>query len=95
MSEPSYRGKGQPALSGGRIVGWLWSEAPPVYLGTPGDTPAPPPSPPASGGLISGLQRLLGASEESMAPRYRQAPHGSEPKRPRLKGERARPRPDE
>ena len=94
MSEPSYRGKGQPALSEGRIVGWLWSEAPPVYLGMRGDTQAPPP-PTSSGGLLSGLQRLLGVSEESTAPKYRQAPTGSEPKRPRLKGERARPRPAE
>ena len=95
MSEPSYRGRGQPALSEGRIVGWLWSEPPPVYLGTSGDTPAPPPPPTSGGGLLSGLQRLLGVSEESMAPKYRQAPTGSEPKRSRLKGERARPRPAE
>ena len=94
MSEPSYRGKGQPALSEGRIVGWLWTEAPPVYLGMRGDTPAPPP--PSGGGLLSGLQRLLGVLEESTAPKYRQAPQsGSDPKRSRLKGERPRPRTDD
>ena len=93
MSEQSYRGKGQPALGGGRIVGWMWTETPPVYRGASSDTPPTPPPP--SGGLLHGLQRLLGVPEESTTPKYRQPPQGGDPKRQRLKSERPRPRTDE
>lgn len=67
MSPPSYRGEGQPTLAEGRFVGLAWSEAPPEYRGQEAPSHASP-----SGGLLAGLQRLLGVAEAPAVPAYRQ-----------------------
>lgn len=70
MSAPSYRGESQPALTGGRLAGLAWSEAPPEYRGQQTTSP----SPQEAGGLLAGLQRLLGVVDAPEAPAYRREP---------------------